>query len=92
MRQVTSGVLSVLFVIGLAGVSMAGMMDELTGKADEAKESAAEAHKGMDMKETEAGKAIEAKDATKEEAGGMMDQVKEGAKEKTNETIDNIGK
>ena len=92
MRQVLSGVLSVLFVIGLAGASTAGMMDTLKGKAEEAKEASTEGHKGMDMKEAEPGEAIEAKGATKEEAGGMMDQVKEEAQEKAKETMDTMGK
>ena len=99
MRQVMTGILSVLFVVSLAGAGTAGMMDTMKGKADEAKVAATEAHKGMDMKAVESGKAIDATSATKEEAGGMMDQLKEGAKgevnktkEKTNETIDNIGK
>jgi hypothetical protein len=96
MRQVLSGVLSVLFVIELAGVSMAGMMDTMKGQAQEA---STDAHKGMDMKESGKEAAIEAQSATKEEVGGMMDQLKEGAKgevnekgKEVNETIDNIGK
>lgn len=94
MKQVLSAVLSVLFVVGLVGVSTAGMMDTMKGKAEEAKEasSEAQAHEGMDMKGAEKEQAIEAQGATKQEEGGMMDEVKEGAKEKTNETIDNIGK
>jgi hypothetical protein len=93
------GVLSVLFVIGLAGVSTAGMKDALNGKAEEAKGASTEAHKGMDMKEAGAEAAIETQSATKEEAGGMIDQLKEGAKgevnekgKTVNESIDNIGK
>jgi hypothetical protein len=78
-----------IFVMSLGSVSFAGMMDSLKGKADEAKQESIET---MANKEAEPGKAIEAKDATKEKAGGMMDQLKEGAKEKINETIDNMGK
>ncbi|MEX2494256.1 MAG: hypothetical protein WD425_21160 [Nitrospirales bacterium] len=73
----------------LDSVSFAGMMESLKGKADEAKHESIES---MANKKPESGKAIEAKDATKGEAGGMMDQLKQGAKEKTNETIDNMGK
>jgi len=89
----------VLFVIGLAGVSTAGMKDALKGKAEEAKGASTEAHKGMDMKEAGTEAAIETQSATKEEAGGMIDQLKEGAKgevnekgKTVNESIDNIGK
>ncbi|MDH3504251.1 MAG: hypothetical protein OEM58_06950 [Nitrospirota bacterium] len=94
MKQVLSAVLSVLFVVGLVGVSSAGMMDTLKGKAEEAKEasSEAQAHEGMEMKGTEKEQAIEAQGATKEEDGGMMEKAKEGAKEKVDETIDNVGK
>ena len=99
MRQVLSGVLSVLFVIGLAGVSTAGMMDTMKGQAQEASEASTDAHKGMDMMDAGKEQAIEAQSATKEEVGGMMDQLKEGAKgevnekgKEVNETIDNIGK
>jgi hypothetical protein len=89
MRRPLAGLLAVLFVFGLAGVSTAGMMDTLKGQAEETKK---EAQGTMQKKEAESKKAIEAKEATKPQAGGMMDQVKEGAKEKVNETIDNIGK
>lgn len=89
MKRSIAGLLAVLFAFGLAGVSTAGMMDSLKGKAEEAKE---QAHGTMESTEAEAGKSIEAKEATKPEAGSMMDQVKEGAKEKTNEMIDNVGK
>jgi hypothetical protein len=78
-----------IFVMSLGSVSFAGMMDSLDGKAEEAKQDASET---MENKEAEPGKAIEAQDATKEEAGGMMDRVKEGAKEHSNEMIDNVGK
>lgn len=92
MRQVLSGVLSVLFVIGLAGMSTAGMMDTLKGKAEEAKEASTEAHHGMDMKDDEKEKMIEAESATKQEGGGMMEQVQEGAKEKVDEAMESMGK
>lgn len=99
MKKVLSAVLSVLFVVGVAGVSFAGMMDTLKGKADETTQTSTDAHKGMDMTEHAKEHAIEAQSATKEEAGGMMDQIKEGAKgevnktkDTANETIDNIGK
>lgn len=89
MRRSIAGLLTVLCVFGLAGVSTAGMMDTLKGKAEETKK---EAQGTMEKKQAESSKAIEAKEATKPEAGSMMDQVKEGAKEKVDETIDNIGK
>ncbi|WP_342349768.1 hypothetical protein [uncultured Nitrospira sp.] len=99
MKQVLSVVLSVFFVVGLAGVSSAGMMDSLKGKADETTKTSTDAHKGMDMTDAAKEQAIKAQSGTKEEAGGMMDQLKDGAKgevnktgKTANETIDNIGK
>lgn len=99
MKKVLSSVLSVLCVVGVVGVSTAGMMDTLKGKSDEATEASTDAHKGMDMTGAAKEQAIEAQSATKKEAGGMMDQLKEGAKgevnktkDTANETIDNIGK
>ena len=99
MRQVLAGILSVLFVVGLTGMSSAGMMDTLKGKADEASKASTDPHQGMDMKEAGKDAAIETKSATQQEAAGMMDQLKEGAKgevnktkETVNDTIDNIGK
>ncbi|MGP0593479.1 hypothetical protein ACTRXD_13225 [Nitrospira sp. T9] len=99
MKKVLTAVLSVLCVVGVAGVSAAGMMDTLKGESDKATEASTDAHKGMDMTEHANEHAIEAQGATKEEAGGMMDQIKEGAKgevnktkDTANETIDNIGK
>ncbi len=89
MKRFVTGLMAVLFVFGLTGMSSAGMMDDLKGKAEEAKGQASET---MENKEAEAGQSIEAQGAAKEEGGGMMDQVKEGAKEKTNEMIDNVGK
>lgn len=99
MKKVLSSVLFVLCVVGLAGVSSAGMMDTLKGKADEATETTTDAHKGMDMTGAAKEQAIEAQSATQKEAGGMMDQLKDGAKGEVNKTketandmIDNIGK
>ncbi|MEO8325962.1 MAG: hypothetical protein ABI618_08940 [Nitrospirota bacterium] len=99
MKQVLSAVLSVLFVVGVVGVSTAGMMDTLKGKADETTKTSTDAHKGMDMTDAAKEQAIEAQGATKQEAGGMMDQLKEGAKGEVNKTgktanekIDTMGK
>lgn len=97
MKPILSAVLSMLCVVVFVGVSSAGMMDTLQGKADEAKadqakEASSDAHSGMAMPGAKTGQAIDAQSATKEEAGSMMDQVKEGAKQQTNEAIDGIGK
>lgn len=99
MKKVLSSVLFVLCVVGLAGVSFAGMMDTLKGKADETTKTSTDAHKGVDMTGAAKEQVIEAQSATKKEAGGMMDQLKEGAKGEVNKTketandmIDNIGK
>ena len=89
MTKLMIAVVMGLFVMSLSIVSFAGMMDTLTGQAEEAKKDAQET---VEKKGAESEKAIEAKDATKQEAGGMMDQAKETAKETVNEKIDNIGK
>ncbi len=89
MQKFMIAVVTSLFVMSIASVSFAGMMDSLKGKAEEAKQEASET---METKEAEPGKAIEAQDATKEEAGGMMDEAKETVKETVNEKIDDIGK
>ena len=89
MKTFMIAVVTGLFVMSIGSVSFAGMMDSLKGKAEEAKQEATET---MESKEAEPGKTIEAQGATKEEAGGMMDQAKETAKETVNEKIDNLGK
>jgi hypothetical protein len=100
MKKLMVMVATSLFLTGLVSLSLAGgMMDTMKGKAEEAKGASTEAHKGMDMKEAGTEAAIETQSATKEEAGGMVDQLKEGAKgevnkkgKTVNESIDNIGK
>ena len=89
MARLMIAVLTGLFVMGLSIVSFAGMMDTLTGQAEEAKQ---EAHETMEKKGAESGKAIEAKDATEQDAGGMMDKAKETAKDQAKEKIDTLGK
>lgn len=46
MRQIMTGALSVVFFIGLAGASTAGMMDTLKGKAEETHKASTEPHQG----------------------------------------------
>ena len=89
MTKLMIAVLTGLFVMGLSSVSFAGMMDSLTGQAEEAKKGAQET---VEKKGAESGKAIEAKDATEQEGGGMMDQAKETAKDQAKEKIDTLGK
>ena len=97
MKRYMVSVLSVLFALGLVGTSFAGSMEEMKGKAEGAQKEATES---METKEIEAKEASkEAQEATQKEAGGMMDQLKEGAKGKVdetgkdvNETIDKVGK
>lgn len=100
MKKLMVMVATSLFLTGLVSLSLAGgMMDTVKGKAEEAKGASTDPHKGMDMKEAGKEAAIETQSATKKEAAGMMDQLKEGAKgevnktgKTANETIDNIGK
>ena len=60
MKQVLSAVLSVLCVVGVVGVSTAGMMDTVKGKAEETNEVSRDAHQGMDMTGAQREQAIEA--------------------------------
>lgn len=89
MKKLMIAVLMGLFMMSLGSVSLAGMMDSLKGKAEETKQ---DAHESMEMKNAEPGKAIEAKEATKKEADGMMGEAKEAVKETVNEKIDSLGK
>ena len=97
MKRYMVSVLSVLFVVGLAGTSLAGSMEEMKGTAEGAQKGATET---MEMKGIEAKEASkEAQEATQQEAGSMMDQLKEGAKgevnekgKDVNEAIDKVGK
>ena len=84
-----------LFLVGLTSLSFAGMADDLMKKSDEAtqkvNEANAQAQEGK--QKLDAGQeAIEAQSATKQETGDMTQQLKEAAKEKSSETIDNLGK
>ncbi|GJL70639.1 MAG: hypothetical protein NPIRA06_32740 [Nitrospirales bacterium] len=108
MTWILSGVFSVLCVIGVSGLSMAETADDLKNQAEERNQAANEAQekemKNMEeaaenITETQKERAIEAQRATKKEAGGMVDQLKEGAKGEVNQrsndinsTIDNLGK
>ena len=96
MRKFMVAMLLGLFIIGLAGISSAGMADDLLKKSDEAtkkvNEANKEAHQGKEMLNTGQGKAIEAQGTATTETGGMTQELKEEAKKKTNETIDNLGK
>ena len=89
MTKLMIAVVMGLFVMSLGNVSFAGMMDTLTGQAEETKK---EAQETAEKKGAESGKAIEAKDATEQEGSGMMDQAKETAKDQAKEKIDTLGK
>ena len=100
MKKLMVMVATSLFLTGLVSLSLAGgMMDTMKSKAEGTKGASTDPHKGMDMKEAGKEAALETQSATKEEAGGMVDQLKEGAKgevhkkgNEANETIDSIGK
>jgi hypothetical protein len=84
-----------LFLVGLGSLSLAGMTDDLLKKSDEAtqkvNEANAQAQEGK--QKLDAGQeAINAESATKQGTGDMTQQLKGAAKEKSNETIDNLGK
>ncbi len=114
MTWILSGVLSVLCVVGVSGLSMAGTSDTFQGQAEERNQASKDAQEAeMDMKdaeidmkeaaenikEAEKERAIEAQRATQQEAGGIIDSLREGAKGEVNQrsrginsTIDNLGK
>ncbi len=121
MTRLLSGVLSVLCVVGVSGLSMAGTSDTLQGQAEKRNQASKDAQEAevdmkeaeMDMKEAEIDmkeaaenikeaekeRAIEAQRATQQEAGSIIDSLKEGAKGEVNQrsrginsTIDNLGK
>lgn len=83
-----------LFLVGLGSLSLAGMTDDLLKKSDEAtqkvNEANAQAQEGK--QKLDAGQEIKAESATKQGTGDMTQQLKGAAKEKSNETIDNLGK
>ncbi len=90
MKKLMISVLTGLFIMSVGSLSLAGMLDDLKGKAEETKQEASET---MKSEKAEAEKSIEAKDAsTKEGTGDMMDQAKEKVKETVNEKIDGLGK
>ncbi len=82
-------VLTGLFVMGLSSGSFAGMFDKAVEATEKADSMAKDAQAKTDSVEQ---KSIEAQDASTSEAGGMMDQAKESAKETVNEQIDKLGK
>ncbi len=90
MKKFMILVLTGLFVMSVSSLSLAGMLDDLKGKAEETKQEASDT---MKSEKAEAEKSIESKGAsTKEGAGDMMDQAKDKVKETVNEKIDAIGK
>ena len=95
MKKLMVTMVTGFFLVGLAGLSLAGMADDLLKKSDEAtqkvNEANAQAQEGK--QKLDAGQeAIEAQSATKQGTGDMTQQLKDAAKEKSNETIDNLGK
>jgi len=95
MKKFTLAMATGLFLVGLADLSLAGMMDDLLKKSDEAtqkvNETNTQSEKGM-QKLNSGQEGIKSQDATKQETGDMIQELKEGAKEQTNETIENLGK
>ncbi|WNM64120.1 hypothetical protein [Candidatus Nitrospira neomarina] len=110
MTWILSGAFSVLCVVGVSGLSVAGTgtADDLQNQAEERNQAANEAQeremKNMEdaaenIKETQKERAIEAQRSTQQEAGGIVDQLREGAKGEVNQrsksinsTIDNLGR
>ena len=89
MQKFMIAVVTSLFVMSVSSVAFAGMLDSVVETTEKADAMAKDAKAKTDSVEE---KSIEAQDASKQEAGGMMDQMKEGAKEHVNEKIDSIGK
>ncbi len=89
MKKFMIAVVTGLFVLSVGSVSIAGMLDKAVEATEKADAMAKEAQTTTESAEQ---KSIEAQNASTQEAGGMMDQMKEEAKETVNEQIDNLGK
>ena len=89
MKKFMIAVVTGLFVLSVGSVSIAGMLDKAVEATEKADAMAKEAQATTESAEQ---KSIEAQNASTQEAGGMMDQMKEEAKETVNEQIDNLGK
>jgi ABC-type uncharacterized transport system permease subunit len=89
MKKLMCVVVTSLFIMGVGSVSFAGMLDQAVEATGQANEMAKDAKEKTDSAEQ---KSIEAQGASTQEAGSLMDQAKESAKETVNEKIDNIGK
>ncbi len=96
MSKLTLALLTGIFFVALSGLSSAGMMDDMLKKSDEATQKvndanakAQETGKTMDAEHQ---KAIDAQSSAKQESGDLSQQLRDAAKEKSNETIDSIGK
>ncbi|WNM58021.1 hypothetical protein [Candidatus Nitrospira allomarina] len=108
MTWILSGVFSVLCVVGVSGLSMAGTADDKQNQAEERAQAANETQEremrnmeeaAENITETQKERAIEAQRSTQQEAGGIVDQLREGAKGEVNQRsndinskIDNLGK
>ena len=95
MKKLMVTMVTGLFLVGLTSLSLAGMMDDLFKKSDEATQKVNEANTQVqEGKQTlDAGQeAIKAQSATNQGTGDMTQQLRDAAKEKSNETIDNLGK
>jgi len=89
MKKFIIALVTGLFLMSVGSVSLAGMLDKAVEATEQADSMAKDAKAKADSAEQ---KSIEAQDASTQEAGSMMDQAKETAKETVNEKIDNIGK
>jgi len=89
MAKFMIAVFTGLFVMSVGSVTLAGMLDKAVEATEKADTMAKDVKAKTDNVEQ---KSIEAQGASKQEAGGLMDQAKETAKETVNETIDNLGK
>lgn len=89
MKKLMIAFITALFVMSVGGVSFAGILDKAVEATENANAMATDAKAKPDSAEQ---KSIEAKNASTQESGSMVDQAKETVKETVNEKIDNIGK
>jgi len=95
MKKLMVTMVTGLFLVGLTSLSLAGMMDDLLKQSDEAtqkvNEANAQAQEGK--QKLDAGEeAIKSQSATSQGSGDLTQQLRDAAKEKSDETIDNLGK
>ena len=96
MRKCSVILVCSLVLVGVGSSSFAGMMDEMLQKSNEATQKVNEANtKAQETGQalqTESKKVNEAQESATQQSGDLSEQLREAAKEKSNETIDRLGR